>query len=241
MTFSNEVKSFMDLKVEDVANLLNVPEATVLKWLDEGIIPSYSINQIPRFSRVEIENWMLNQKMHSNEVTPVFESQDTVYSSKGWQQFCLFRAIHKGTVLTLDQSFSKESVIQEVMDKAASYLNLDADVLTELLLDREKMMPTALNHGVAVPHTRDFLLKSHHDILIVVYLNQPMDWGAMDQKPVHTLFFLFACDDKHHLNLLAKLAHLSSDENALAKILQKPEKTDLLQYIKDWESGVRQI
>lgn len=230
----------MDLKVEDVANLLNVPEATVMKWLDEGVIPSYSINQSIRFSRVEIENWMLNRKFNSSEAGLSLEnSSEPEFSKKGWQQFCLFRAIHKGHVLSISASDSKEAIIKEVMEKSASYLNLDAEVLTELLLDREKMMPTAINCGIAVPHTRDFLLKSHHDVLVVAYLDNPIDWGAMDQKPVHTLFFLFACDDKHHLNLLAKLAHLSSDSQALSKLLEKPEKTDLLQYVKDWESGVR--
>jgi PTS system nitrogen regulatory IIA component len=99
-------------------------------------------------------------------------------------------------------------------------------------------MSTAINHGIAIPHTRDFLLKSHHDILIVVFLKNPIDWGAMDKKPVHTLFFLFACDDKHHLNLLAKLAHLSSSEDALTKLLETPTKEELLQYVKSWEAGV---
>ncbi len=231
----------MDLKLEDVANLLNVSEAIVLKWLDEGLIPSYSINQQHRFSRIEIENWMLKRKLHltDNAQFPQDSVESQEFSKKGWQQFCLFRSIHKGDVFTLKESMSKEAIIKEVMRESANYLDLDADVLSELLLDREKMMPTAFNHGIAVPHTRDFLLKSHHDILIVVYLEQPIDWGAMDQKPVHTLFFLFACDDKHHLNLLAKLAHLSSDENALDLLLKRPSKDELLQYIKSWESGVR--
>ena len=129
----------MDLKVEDVANLLNVPEAVVLKWLNEGLIPSYSINQTPRFSRIEIENWILNRKIQSPETNCfVDQASEPEYSTKGWQQFCLFRAIHKGAVLTINGLRTKEEIIKEVMEKSASCLNLDADVLTELLLDREK-------------------------------------------------------------------------------------------------------
>lgn len=230
----------MDLKLEDVANLLNVSQATVMKWLDEGSIPSYSINQQPRFSRIEIENWMLNRKKQTTEqVNPFIDSaSEPEYSTKGWQQFCLFRAIHKGMVLVNHKGTTKEAIIAETMQQASSCLNLDAQVLTEMLLDRENMMSTAINHGIAVPHTRDFLLKSHHDLLIVVYLDQPIDWGAMDREPCHTLFFLFACDDRHHLNLLAKLAHLSSDEAALKKLQEQPSKEELLHYVKNWETKV---
>jgi PTS system nitrogen regulatory IIA component len=231
----------MDLKLKDVADLLNVSETTIRRWLAEGKIPSYRLNHQYRFARVEIENWMLERKLKlekSSETESLQESPE--YSKKGWQQFCLFRAIHKGAVVLKATSESKEKIIQEVMEETASILNLDAEVLTELLLDREKMMPTALNHGVAVPHTRDFLLKTHHDVLIVVHLDEQIDWGALDHKPVHTLFFLFACDDKHHLNLLAKLAHLSSDADALQFLQTQPSKERLLEFIKNWETGVFQ-
>ena len=115
---------------------------------------------------------------------------------------------------------------------------MDPSVMSDLLLDREKLMPTALNNGIAVPHTRDFLLKGPTDVVVVVSPKEPIDWGALDENPVHTLFFFFACDDKRHLHLLAKLAHLSSNEEALELIRSKPEKKELLEYIKEWESTV---
>jgi PTS system nitrogen regulatory IIA component len=227
----------MDLKLKDVADLLNVSETTIRRWLSEGKIPSYRLNHQHRFARVEIENWMLERKL---TLQKLHSEDETEFSQKGWQQYCLFRAVHKGAVVIKTEGSDKKAIIAEVMEETASLLNLDAEVLTDLLLDREKMMPTALNHGVAVPHTRDFLLKSHHDVVVVVYLSNPVDWGALDQQPVHTLFFLFACDDKHHLNLLAKLAHLASDETALTFMQSKPSKENLLEFLKNWETGVRQ-
>ncbi len=229
----------MDLKLEDVAQLLNVSESTVLKWLDEGLIPAYSIKEQPRFSRMEIENWMINRDWSPLDQSTPELKEELDLGKKGWQQFCLFRAIHKGEVFIQSPLLTKEMIISKVMEKAASTLNLDAEVLTEMLIDREKMLSTAINHGIAVPHTRDFLLKSHHDIVIVVYLDQPIDWGAMDGELVHTLFFLFACDDVHHLNLLAKLAHLASDQTALKTLKEHPSKEALLKFVKNWESGLK--
>ena len=122
------------------------------------------------------------------------------------------------------------------MEAISEDLSLDPYVLTELLSDREKLMSTALNSGIAVPHTRDFLLKGPKDVIIVVFPKEPIDWEALDGNPVHTLFFLFASDDKHHLHLLAKLAHLSSNEEALELLASKPSKQEFLDYLRKWES-----
>jgi nitrogen PTS system EIIA component len=99
-------------------------------------------------------------------------------------------------------------------------------------------MPTSLSHGIGVPHTRDFLLNTHFDVITVVYPEQPIEYGALDGQLVHTLFFLFACEDKRHLHLLAKLAHLTSNEKACAFLRTKPSKERLLEFMKHWESSL---
>jgi excisionase family DNA binding protein len=53
----------MDLKIKDVADLLNVSESTIRRWIAEGKIPAYLINHQYRFSRTEIENWVMNHKL----------------------------------------------------------------------------------------------------------------------------------------------------------------------------------
>jgi PTS system nitrogen regulatory IIA component len=105
-----------------------------------------------------------------------------------------------------------------------------------MLLDREKLMPTALNHGIAVPHTRDSLHQGPFDLIFIYFPREPIEYGALDGHPVHTLFFLFACSDKTHLHLLSKLAHLSSNAASLEFLHSHPDKKQLLEYIKKWES-----
>lgn len=223
----------MDLKIKDVAELLNVSEATIRLWLSEDKIPAYRLNRQYRFSRAEIEDWLIKQKL------------DAAFSDKEAQtkqnnlQFGLYRSIYRGEVLTDVAGESKETIIRSTMEHMATRFDLDGDVLTDLFLDREKLMPTGFGHGIGVPHTRDFLLTTHYDVIEVVYPKHPIPYGALDGEPVHTLFFLFACEDKHHLNLLAKLAHLSANEKTRAFFRTKPSKEHLLEYIKHWESSLR--
>lgn len=215
----------MDLQVKDVAELLNLSETTILKWLSEGKIPSYKLNEEHRFNRAEIEDWVMHQKLGVEK------------KESGNRQWSLFRALNRGETLVLPSHITtKEEAIAAAMHYMSTHFELDADVLTELFLDREKLMSTGIGEGIGVPHTRDFLLDTHFDVVLVVYPEKPLSYGSLDGQPVHTLFFLFACEDVSHLHLLSKIAHLSSGEKARAFLRTKPSKERLLDFIKQWES-----
>src|SRR5688572_8586383 len=154
----------------------------------------------------------LTTPLHDIQNAPV-ETEENAQSRGGNKQFSLYRAIHKGGVFAQIPGHDKEEIIRNSMSQIAGDLNLDAEVLFELLWDRENMQPTALNNGIGIPHTRDFLLKGSQDVVAVVFPQNSIEYGALDGKPVHTLFFLFACDDKRHLHLLAKIALLCSQES----------------------------
>lgn len=53
----------MDLKLKDVADLLNVSEITIRRWLADGKIPAYRINHQYRFSSKEIDKWIQTHKV----------------------------------------------------------------------------------------------------------------------------------------------------------------------------------
>ena len=148
--------------------------------------------------------------------------------------------MHKGGVVTDIVAKNKNQLIKMVMQKVAPRLGLDPDLMTELLIDREELMSTALNSGIAVPHPRDIVLEvPGSDALITVFPQKPIDYDALDGQPVHVLFFLFSSSDKSHLHLLSKLAHLGSQQTALDFLATKPTQENLLAYIKEWEANIR--
>src|SRR3989338_8674827 len=140
----------MDLKIRDVAELLNVSETTIRRWLADGKIPGYRINHQYRFSRNEIESWMIGCKLQPMEEGLSFGKEEQIYSSQdaspakgGTQHFGLYRAIHQGDVFSDIAGSTKEEIIRATTKGIAPKLNSDADVLSDLLLDRENLMPTA--------------------------------------------------------------------------------------------------
>lgn len=235
----------MDLKIKDVADLLNVSETTIRRWLTDGKIPAYKINHQYRFNRLEIEDWVMGQRINQSPEASAFsaksEEEEELHSKGGRQQFSLYRAIHQGGVLTDIHGTTKEELIHNTMQRVAKSLNLDPDVITELLFQREKLQSTALNHGIALPHTRESIIRAGKDAVFIVFPQEPIEYQALDGEPVHTLCFLFASDDKKHLHLLAKIAHLSSHEDARAFLKTKPNKEQLLEFVKEWEGSIQKV
>ncbi len=166
----------MDLKIRDVAELLSVSETTIRRWLEDGKIPAYRLHHQIRFSCTEVQEWVMRNRlgdiahfstdMENKELQEPKAPENSKFGFKesvlpktnsgGSKQFSLYRAIHKGGVLYHVPGANKEQLIQGAMKKIAGNLNIDADVISELLLDREALQSTGLNNGVAIPHTRDF-------------------------------------------------------------------------------------
>lgn len=233
----------MDLKIKDVAELLNVSQITIQKWVEDGLIPTYKIDSQYRFSKQEIESWVMSHKLTTKEgVSPFSIKPKKDVSDKnptaGNQKFSLYRALHKGQVLHNISETGKEDVIRKSTKLIAETQKIDSEMLSEMLIDRERMHPTALNNGIAVPHTRDFVLSPTHDVVVFAFPDKPIAYGALDGEPVHTLIFLFACNDKRHLHLLAKIAHLSSQESIRTMLKKKPNKDQLLEFIEGWERAI---
>ncbi|MGE3954229.1 MAG: PTS sugar transporter subunit IIA [Parachlamydiales bacterium] len=226
----------MDLKIADVAKLLHVSEEAIERLLKEEKIPSYRIQDEVRFNRSEVEAWMMEVQVDQEGNWILGSSAEP---DKGMHKFSLYRALNKGEVYDGVAGGTKEVLIRAAVAQMAPKFKLDAEGISGLLLDRERLMPTALNHGIALPHTRDFLLDSFHDVVAVVYPAKPIEYGALDGQPVHTLFFLFACSDKRHLDLLSKVAHFCNEESHRQLLLTRPNRVELLARIREWEGGLK--
>ena len=101
----------------------------------------------------------------------------------------------------------------EIYKNLTSVMSLPEGVTAEqvckALCDREAVLSTAVGNGYALPHARAPLMKSENDQRIcVVYLNEPLDMKAPDDKPVTTMFVLLTQNSQVHLKILASLANL---------------------------------
>lgn len=91
------------------------------------------------------------------------------------------------------------------------------------LIGRERLGSTGLGHGVAIPHAR---LPGHEEALAAfVKLENGVDYDAVDRQPVDLLFSLLVPEHftDEHLEILAKLARMFSDEAFCRKIRESDD------------------
>jgi len=103
---------------------------------------------------------------------------------------------------------SKRQVLAVVAEIAARKLDLDAGDILDALIEREAAGSTGVGHGVAAPHARLEGLKRMRGVF--VRLEQPVEFDAVDDKPVDLIFALFAPKEAgaDHLRALARVSRL---------------------------------
>ncbi len=124
---------------------------------------------------------------------------------------------------------SKRQALHAVAEAAAHVLGHDdSSVLMDALMEREALGSTGLGSGVAVPHAR------LHDIdqmfAVLVRLETPVAFDAVDDRPVDLLLGLFApsSDGAGHLRALAAASRaLRSPE--LRQRLRQADSIDTIQ------------
>ncbi len=114
---------------------------------------------------------------------------------------------------------------KRVLEEAASLLShrqssIDPEPVYERLMERERLGSTGLTNGVALPHARMPGVEAASGAFI--RLATPVDFDAMDDKPVDLIFSLLVPEEAtdEHLQLLAGLARLFSDEQLCERLRQ---------------------
>ena len=118
-------------------------------------------------------------------------------------------------ILTPELTFCAESGTskKKVFETVSALISerrteMDAGEVYSNLLAREKLGSTALGNGIAIPHCR--LSNCESTVVTLMTLESPVDFDAVDGRPVDILFVLLVPEEaaQEHLDVLAGLAGL---------------------------------
>jgi PTS system nitrogen regulatory IIA component len=109
----------------------------------------------------------------------------------------------------------KVRLLQELSYRAAATRKLDGNLVASDILKRETLGSTGMGGGVAIPHARIPGLNKPFGLL--VRLKKPIEFDAIDGKPVDLVFLLLlpAAPEGEQLNALASVARKLRDETTL--------------------------
>ena len=105
-----------------------------------------------------------------------------------------------------------------ISEIVAEHTGQNSTELFECMLNREKMGSTGIGNGIAIPHAR--MKSSDQAIAVLLQCESPIEFDAIDNRPVDLLFALLVPDAqcKEHLKTLSSMAERLNDKQILKQL-----------------------
>jgi PTS system nitrogen regulatory IIA component len=122
---------------------------------------------------------------------------------------------------------NKQKLLVELANKAASRLRLPPDTILTELSNREELGSTGVGDRVAIPHARFSQIDKAFGMLL--RLRQPIEFDALDGKPVDIVFMLLLPESAkgEQLSALACVARKLRSPAVKAALRNAPNATEI--------------
>jgi len=123
------------------------------------------------------------------------------------------------SILCKSDCHSKKRALETAATQLGKHIDsLDENQLFTALVARERLGSTGLGNGIAIPHCHIAGIKQPLGMLIT--LDTPVDFDAIDSKPVDVLFVLVVPDgqEQQHLDTLAAIVECFSNSALLSQL-----------------------
>jgi len=125
--------------------------------------------------------------------------------------------VPEGVVADL-KATSKKQALQDLAKRAAEVSGLHERAIFDVLMERERLGTTGVGNGIAIPHGKLASLDRLHGLF--ARLEQPIDFHAIDERPVDLIFVLLAPENAgaDHLKALARISRLLRNNGICDKL-----------------------
>jgi nitrogen PTS system EIIA component len=133
------------------------------------------------------------------------------------------------------QATSKKQAFRQLAEASAGLFGGSAERVLDALLDRERIGSTGIGGGVAIPHIKLPQIERLYGVL--ARLDKPVDYDAIDAKPVDLIFMLVAPADAkttQHLKMLAHISRLLKDGRTCEAIRACGEQAAIAELLTRW-------
>src|SRR5439155_992202 len=221
----------MQLTVRDVGKFLNVSEATVTRWIKQRGLPAQHVGGQYRFHRAEVLEWATANRIPvALEMFDQLEPEDE--PAPNLAEALEAGGIHYGLAAT-----DKASALRALVQLLPLPEGIDREFLLRLFLAREAAATTAIGGGIALPHVRNpIVLNVTRPLVTLCFLERPVDFGALDGRPVQVLFSLICPTVRSHLQMLSRLSYALHDAPFREVVLRQGQHDEVLREVRRVEA-----
>jgi len=197
------------LSLESLAVQLGRDRREIEKLVQRGRIPGHRVEGTWRFHPAEIRHW-LEQEIRgytSDELAAVEEAHRTAPSG---EEAPVAGLLTLETVQVPLEARTRRSVLESLVEVAGRTWQVwEPALLLEAILEREEVLSTGFENGVAIPHPRNPLPAALGSSLVAYGRTfSGIPFGA-PRRALTDIFFLVLCrDSRTHLSVLARLGRL---------------------------------
>lgn len=131
------------------------------------------------------------------------------------------------SILLSVKAKNKRQLLEEIALFASKITKADERTIFDTVLERENLGSTGFGGGTALPHGRLSELGKVYGFF--VKLATPIDFEAVDNKPVDLLFLLLSPESSgaDHLTALAQVSRILKDRNLTDKLRKATDKEEI--------------
>lgn len=218
-----------DLTVKETAEYLKVSEKTIYRWIRQGVIPAIKFQGQYRFDRKEIEAWARYKRIGSHTLSSTYTKTDP-------ESVDLGAALKLGGIHYKIEGHIPDALFRNMVEMFPFAARMPQEMKEALIADmgeREALVTTGIGNGIALPHPRhprDWGIGA--PAVGIFFLEQPVDFQAVDGQPVFILFCILFSSVKGHLKMLSQVSHLLHNPEFRDSLRTIPNRTDLMDRIK---------
>ncbi|MFN2257337.1 MAG: PTS sugar transporter subunit IIA [Desulfuromonadaceae bacterium] len=223
----------MYVNVKETARLLAVSEKTVYRWIKRNLVPAYKVHGSYRFKRAELLDWATSKRRQVIEEPFENSGREKEPLPK------LADALNAGGIVYRVAGNSRDAVIADAVSHLRLPDEVDLEMLKKVLIIREELASTGIGDGIALPHPRNAVLDHLTRAKVnICFLEHPVEYGALDRKPVHTLIIVVSPSLRLQLHLLSVLHYILRDSDLREVLAAQPARDEILTAIQNAEEHI---
>ena len=149
-------------------------------------------------------------------------------------QVDIAKLIHRGGIFRNVEGSTPQEIYAKVCKMIDLPEGMSSEQIYKALCAREEILSTAVGNGIALPHARTPIMTSPEDQRIcIVYLKNPIDMNAPDEREVSVMFILLTYNSQVHLKILSQLAELFRNSRFRRALGEKADEVVISSLIKE--------
>ena len=205
------VKEIMTL--DEIADYLQVSQKSILRMAQTGKIPAAKVASQWRFMRSVVDDWLMAQM----EIPSVRSAP----SKRDMLELPPLPELIPASMMNLGiVPDTKKNVLKQIIEplRKSRMLRQNRRFL-EAVIERERLVSTAIGHGIAIPHPHRPIPGGFKGPAVALGLcREGTDFEALDHQRTYVFFLLCAPSDDIQLRLLARVIKFGRHMVALEHI-----------------------